>query len=75
MYLSLLVISQVNFRFQPDICYGCHNLMQKVLTLLIFLLKNYRIHFLYLSKDETINLLNLDLTEKSEILPKKIKAF
>ena len=65
MYLSLLVISRVNFRFQPDICYGCHNLMQKVLTLLIFLLKNYRIHFL----------LNLDLTEKSEILPKKIKAF
>ena len=42
--------------------------------LLIFLLKNYRIHFLYLSKDETINLLNLDLTEKSEILPKKNKS-
>ena len=62
----------INFEFQTDVCNGGHNLMQKAMNfndIAIVTVRgnDYRIHFLYRSKDETINLSrNADLTEKSE---------
>ena len=62
----------INFEFQTDVCNGGHNLMQKAMNfndIAIVTIRgnDYRIHFLYRSKDETINLSrNADLTEKSE---------
>ena len=55
---------KINFRFQPEVCGGCHDLMQKVMSyndIEIVSIKgnNYRIHFhffySYMSKDEDIN--------------------
>ena len=72
----LLVITgtfvDINFEFQTDVCNGGHNLMQKAMNfndIAIVTVRgnDYIIHFLYRSKDETINLSrNADLTEKSE---------
>ena len=64
----------MSFRFQPEVCNSCHGLMEKSLSFndaTIFTVKenDYRIHFLYMSKDEAINFLgNVDLTEKSDTL-------
>ena len=58
----------INFRFQPKVCNGCHDLMQKAMILndvaIVFVQENdYSIHFWYMSNDETINLFrNADLT-------------
>ena len=62
----------INFIFQPKVCNSCHDLMQKVTSfndVAIATVKetDYRIHLLYMCKDEIINLLrNSDLTEKTE---------
>ena len=59
-YLSLIVLSCGNFRFDLKVCNGCHDLMQKAKSfndVAIVSVKgnDYRIHFLYMSKDEAIN--------------------
>ena len=57
---------EISFRFQPKRCDGCHDLMQKAMRFNDVGGNDHRIHFLYMSKDEAINLLtNADLTEKS----------
>ena len=50
---------EVNFRFQPKICNGCHDLIQKAMTfneVAIFSVKgsNYRNQFRNIGKDEAI---------------------
>ena len=50
---------EVNFRFQPKICNGCHDLLQNAMSfndVAIASVKGnyYRIHFRYISKDEAI---------------------
>ena len=61
---------KVNFRFQAIVCDGCHNLIQKAMNFdyiaIVYVKENdYRIHFLYISKDKAIYLLrNADLTFK-----------
>ena len=63
-----------NFKFQLEVFNGSHDLMQKAINyndVVIVTVKrnNYRIHFLYMSKDKSINLLkNANLTEKSRTL-------
>ena len=58
---------EINFRLQPDICDGCHDLMQKPINFhnaatVSVEGNDYRIHFWYISKGEAINLLkNADL--------------
>ena len=58
----------INFIFQSKVCDDCHNLMQKAISFndaaIVSVKQNdYRIHFLYISKDEAINLLrSTDLT-------------
>ena len=80
-YFSLLVsFFEISFRFQQEVCDGCHDLMQKAISFnhvaIVFVKGNhYRIHFLYMNKDEAINLLkHADLREKSRIL-RNIKTF
>ena len=60
----------INFRFQPEVCNGFHDLMQKVkgfndVAIVSVKENDCRIHFWYMGKDEAINLLgNADLTKK-----------
>ena len=64
----------IYFKFQPEVCNGCHELVLKSMNfddlfVITFKGNDYTIHFLYMSKDEAINLLrNADLTEKSRTL-------
>ena len=63
---------EINLGFQPKVCDGCHDLMQKAVSFIdvaiVFLKENcYLIYFWYINKDEAINLLrNANLTEKAE---------
>ena len=72
--MSLLVFLEINFKFQPEVCNGCHDLTQKSMIfndIAIFLLNKKIIEFifLYMSKYKGIDLLkNVNLTEKSGIL-------
>ena len=55
---------EINFIFQPEICNGCLTLMQKAMSfndVAIVSVKgnDYRIHFWYMSKNETINSLKM----------------
>ena len=62
---------KINFRFQPKLCNACLGLMWKNMSFndvaVVFVKENgCRIHFWYMSKDETINLLrNAYLTGKT----------
>ena len=64
----------INFRFQMEVCNGCRHLIKKIMSfnnvVIVTVKGNYcRIHFLYMSKNEAINLLrNADLTGKSRTL-------
>ena len=79
-HLSLLVLFEINFRFQPKVCDGSLDLMQKAISFhdvaIVFVTRNdWNIHFLYMSKKEAVNLLrNADLAEKSGKL-QNIKSF
>ena len=46
-----------NFKYEPYLCNGCHDLIQKALNFndvtIVFIESNdYRIHFWYMSKDD-----------------------
>ena len=64
----------ISFRFQPKLCEGCHDLMQKTMSFIDITFASvkrnyYIINFLYMSKVEAMNLSrNVDLTEKSDTL-------
>ena len=63
-----------NFNYEPYLCNGCHDLMQKALNIndvaIVSIKENdYRIHFWYMSKDEAINIMhNSSLNEKTGLL-------
>ena len=51
------------FKYQLDLCNGCHDLMQKAMgfnnTAVVYIKESaYRIHFWYMSKDDAINIMN-----------------
>ena len=64
-----------NFKYEPYVYNGCHDLMQKAINhdnhckhWVIASIKgnDYRIHFLYISKDDAINIMNdSSLNEKT----------
>ena len=61
------------FKYQPYICNGCHDLMQKAMNfndVAIFSIKgsDYRIHFWYMSKNDAINQLNNSVVDKKGVL-------
>ena len=52
-----------NFKDEPYLCNGCHDLMQKAMNfndVAIVSIKgnDYRIHFWYMSKDDAISIMN-----------------
>ena len=53
-----------NFDYEPYLCNGCHDLMQKKtvsfnnVAVVSAKGNNYRINFCFMSKDEAVNLLN-----------------
>ena len=63
-----------NFNYEPFLCNGCHDLMQKAMNsndVAIVSIKgnDYRIHFWYMSKNDAIVLMtNSNLNDKNGIL-------
>ena len=52
-----------NFNYEPYLCNGCHDLMQKAMNFNdVFIVSinenHYRIHFGYMSKDDEISIMN-----------------
>ena len=64
----------VVFKYEPCLCNGCHDLMQKAMSFnniaIVFVEGSaYRIHFWYMSKDDAINIMNgLNLVDKRSVL-------
>ena len=60
-----------NFKYEPYLCNGCHDLMQKPMNfndVAIVCIKgsDYRIHFCYMNKDDAISIMNnSSLNEKT----------
>ena len=57
------------FKYEPYLCNGCHDLMQKTINFNIPIVStkgsDYRIHFWYTNKDDVINIMkNSNLNEK-----------
>ena len=53
----------IGFRYEPYLCNGCHDLMQKAMSFnnvaIVYVKGNaYRIHFWYMNKDDAINIMN-----------------
>ena len=53
----------IGFKYEKYLCNGCHDLMQKAMSFnnvaIVYVKGNaYRIHFWYMSKDDTINIMN-----------------
>ena len=53
----------IGFKYEPYLCNGCHESMQKAMSFnniaIVYVKGNaYIIHFWYMSKDETINIMN-----------------
>ena len=65
-----------NFNYEPYLCNGCHDLMQKAMNfndVAIVSIKgnDYRIYFWYMNKDEAISIMhNSSLNEKTGLLKK-----
>ena len=63
-----------NFNYDPYLCNGCHDLMQKVMSfknIAIVSIKgnDYRIHFSYISKNDAITLMtNSNLNDENGFL-------
>ena len=63
-----------NFKYEPYLCNGCHDLMQKAMNFndipILFMKGNdHRINFWYKSKDDTIIIMDISsLNEKSRIV-------
>ena len=71
-YLPLLLFLDKGFKFQPNVCNGCHDLLMISMNLSDIAILNikgsdYRCIISLISKNEAINLLqNADLTKKAE---------
>ena len=53
----------IGFKYEPYLCNGCHDLMQKAMSFnniaIVYVNRSaYRIHFWYMSKDDTINIMD-----------------
>ena len=64
----------IGFKYEPYLCNGCQNLLQKAISfnnIAIMYVKEsaYRIHFWYMSKDDTIDIMNgSNLVDKRGVL-------
>ena len=64
----------IDFKYEPYLCNGCHNLMQKTMGFdniaIVYIKENaYRIHFWYMSKDDATNIMTgSNLVDKRGVL-------
>ena len=63
----------IDFKYKPYLCNGCHDLMQKVMSFniaIVYIKRSaYRIHFWYMSKDDATNIMNgSNLVDKRGVL-------
>ena len=64
----------IGFKYEPYLCNGCHDLMQKAVNLnniaIVYIKGNpYRINCWYMSKDDAINIMNgSNLVDKRGVL-------
>ena len=69
-----LYFKNIGFKYEPYLCNGCHDLMQKAMSfnnVAIVYVKGsaYRINFWYMSKNDAINIMNgSNLVDKSGVL-------
>ena len=72
--MSLLVFKDIGFKYEPNLCNGCHDLTRKAVSfndVAIIYVKGstYRIHFWYMSKDDAISIMsNSNLIDKKGVL-------
>ena len=71
---TIIVFLDKKFNYEPYLCNGCHDLMQKAMSfndvaIVSVKVNDYRIHFWYMSKDEAISIMhNSSLNEKTGLL-------
>ena len=71
--MPLLVFLVKNFNYEPYLCNGCHDLMQKAMNFndvadVSIKDNGYRIHFWYMSKDDAISIMhNSILSDKTGV--------
>ena len=64
----------IDFKYEPYLCNGCHNLMQKTMGFdniaIVYIKENaYRIQFWYMSKDDATNIMTgSNLVDKRGVL-------
>ena len=63
MIFVTIGISDIGFKYEPYLCNGCHDLMQKTMSfndVAIVYVKGsaYRMHFWYMGKNDAISLIN-----------------
>ena len=64
----------IGFKYEPHICNGCHDLMQKAISFndvaIVYVKRSaYRSHFWYMSKDDAISIMNnSNLVDKMGVL-------
>ena len=72
--MSLLVFLDKCFKYEPYLCNGCHDLMQKAIDFndvatVSIKGSDYRIYLCYMSKDDAIDAMkNSNLNEKTGLL-------
>ena len=60
--IFVIYFKDISFKYEPHLCNVCHGLMQKAIhfnDVAIVSIKgsDYRIHFWYMSKDDTLNIM------------------
>ena len=73
-FVTIGFFKDIGFKYEPYLCNGCHDLKQKAMSFnnaaVAYVKGNaYRINFWYMSKDDTINIMNgSNLVEKRGVL-------
>ena len=74
IFATIGILKILGFKYEPYLCNGCHNLMQKAMSFnniaIVYVKGNaYRINFCYMSKNDAINIMNgSNLVDKMDVL-------
>ena len=74
IFVTIGILKILVFKYEPYLCNGCHDLIQKAMSLndfAIFYFKGSacRVHFWYMSKDDAISIMsNSNLIDKKGVL-------
>ena len=74
IFVTIGILKILVFKYEPYLCNGCHDLMQKAMSLndfATFYFKGIacRVHFWYMSKDDAISIMsNSNLIDKKGVL-------